>query len=142
MEFLRLCYTLNMVLSDKEKFQELAERYGLKFILLFGSKADESDTSESDTDIAVYSDHVLSEEEKINIVFELSFLLKTEEIDLVDIKTAPALLKKKIFDNYKILFVKEPFLLYQIELSVLHEYEENKILYKMRDEKLREFVVD
>lgn len=131
-----------MVFSVTEKLEELAKRFRIHFILLFGSKAEGKDIAESDTDIALYAYHVLSEEEKINIAFELSFILKTENIDLVDIKTAPPLLKKKIFDNYKALFVKDPFLLYQIELSILHEYEESKILNKIRDERLKEFVRD
>ncbi|MCX7771386.1 MAG: nucleotidyltransferase domain-containing protein, partial [Proteobacteria bacterium] len=127
---------------DKEKLRKLSENYGIQFILLFGSKAEGTDTPESDTDIAVYADHVLSEEEKINLAFELSPILKTENIDLVDIKISPPILKKKIFDNYKALFVNNSFLLYQVELSVLREYEESKILYKIRDERLKDFAGD
>lgn len=39
------------------------------FILsfFFGSKAEATDTLESDSDIGVYAEHVLSEEEKINL---------------------------------------------------------------------------
>lgn len=81
--------------SDREKFEELAKKFRIHFILLFGSKAEGKDTSESDTDIAVYADHVLSEDEKINIIFELSSILRTENIDLVDLKTASPLLKRK-----------------------------------------------
>lgn len=131
-----LCYTLNMTASEKEKFEELAKKFGIHFILLFGSKAEGKDTPESDTDIAVYADHVLSENEKIALAFEFSSILKTENIDLVDLKTAPAILKKRIFDSYKILFLNNSFLLYQAELSAIKEYEESKILYKIRDERL------
>ncbi|GLI53038.1 type VII toxin-antitoxin system MntA family adenylyltransferase antitoxin [Thermodesulfovibrio yellowstonii] len=126
--------------SDREKFNELAKKFGIHFILLFGSKAEGKDTPESDTDIAAYADHVLSEDEKIALTFEISSILKTEKIDLVDLKTAPALLKKKIFDSYKVLFLNDPFLLYQAELSALQQYEESKILYKISDERLKEFI--
>ncbi|WP_038059165.1 type VII toxin-antitoxin system MntA family adenylyltransferase antitoxin [Thermodesulfovibrio yellowstonii] len=131
-----------MSLSNREKFEELAKKFKIHFILLFGSKAEGKDTSESDTDIAVYADHVLSEDEKINIIFELSSILRTENIDLVDLKTASPLLKKKIFDNYNVLFVKDSFLLYQAELSTLHEYEESKILREILNERVKEFARD
>ncbi|GAQ95705.1 predicted nucleotidyltransferase [Thermodesulfovibrio aggregans] len=129
-------------LKNDEKFEEIAKKFGICFILLFGSKAEGVDTSESDTDIAVYADHVLSEEEKISLAFELSLILETENIDLVDIKIAPPMLKRKIFENYKILYLKESSILYQIELSTLKEYEEVKILYEIRDERIKEFLID
>lgn len=131
-----------MSISDKEKLKELAKKFRIHFILLFGSKAEGMDTSESDNDIAIYADHVLSEDEKIAIAFELTSILKTEKIDLVDLKTSPALLKKKIFESYKVLYLNDPFLLYQVELSALKEYEESKILHEIRDERLKEFISD
>jgi len=68
--------------------------------------------------------------------------LKTENIDLVDIKSASPVLKRKIFEKYKILYLKEPFILYQVELSSLREYDESKILYEMRNQRLKEFLSD
>lgn len=44
------------------RISELAKRFGLQFILLFGSKAEGTDSLDSNTDIAVYGDHILSEE--------------------------------------------------------------------------------
>ncbi len=79
---------------------------------------------------------------KISLAFELSLILETENIDLVDIKIAPPMLKRKIFENYKILYLKESSILYQIELSTLKEYEEVKILYEIRDERIKEFLID
>lgn len=124
------------------ELKDIAERFELDFILLFGSRAEGMETEESDFDIAVYGRHILSEEEKINLSYELSHIFKSEDIDIVDIKTAPPLLKKKIFDCYRVLYLKSPYLLYQLELANLHENEEAKILYEMRDERLRSFVND
>ena len=141
---------LNMLnkVKDNEKLipsdlpQEIAKKFSIYFLLLFGSKAEGTDTADSDVDIAVYADHVLSEEEKINLAFELSLIFKTENIDLVDIKSASPMLKRKIFEKYKILYLKEPFILYQVELSSLREYDESKILYEIRNQRLKEFLSD
>lgn len=82
------------------RISELAKRFGLQFILLFGSKAEGTDSLDSDTDIAIYGDHILSEEEKITLIYELTEMFQTENVEIVDIKTAPPLLKKRIFDNF------------------------------------------
>lgn len=72
-----------------EKLKGLADKSQLELILIFGSQAQGTVHPESDVDIAVYSKHILSEDEKINLTFKLGNMLHTEKIDLVDIKTAP-----------------------------------------------------
>ena len=123
-----------------EKLKGLADKYHLELILVFGSQAQGSVHPESDVDIAVYGKHVLSEKEKINLTYELGNILQTEKIDLVDIKTASPLLKKKIFENYTVLHQKDPFLLYQLELASLYEYKESEVLYEIRRERLQESI--
>jgi len=123
-----------------EKLKGLADKYHLELILVFGSQAQGSVHTESDVDIAVYGKHVFSEKEKINLTYELGNILQTEKIDLVDIKTASPLLKKKIFENYTVLHQKDPFLLYQLELASLYEYKESEVLYEIRRERLQESI--
>ncbi len=123
-------------------FNEIAEKYELYFILLFGSMVTGTATEESDIDVAIYGRHILTETEKIQLTVEFFPLLKTEKIDLVDIKIASPLLRKKIFDAYKILYVKDASLLYQVELTSLYEYKEQSILYEIRHERLKEILSD
>lgn len=116
------------------------KKYQLELIMLFGSHAEGSASLGSDMDIAVYSRRIFSETEKINLTYEFGNVLGTEDIDLVDIKTAPPLFKKRIFDNYIVLFQSDPMLLYQLELVSLYELKESEILYQIRRERLLEFV--
>jgi len=122
------------------KFINLAEKYKLELILLFGSRVQGGLHPESDMDIAVYSRQVLSETEKINITYELCNILHTDKIDLVDIKTAPPILKREIFKGYKVLYQKDPMLLYQLELVSVYEFKESEVLFQIRHERLQEFV--
>ena len=123
-----------------EKFKDLAGKYQIELILVFGSQVEGTVHPESDVDIAVYSKHVLTEAEKINITYELCNILQTEKVDLVDIKTASPLLKKKIFENYTVLHQKDALLLYQLELASLYEYKESEVLYQIRRERLQESI--
>lgn len=124
------------------ELKDIAEKFGLDFILLFGSRAEGKATKKSDFDIAVYGRHILSEEEKLILSHELSYIFKSEDIDIVDIKSSPPLLRKKIFDSYNLLYCRSPFQVYQIELASLYEYLEAKILYEMRHERLEAFIND
>lgn len=126
-----------------EKIERLAESYQLELILIFGSQAQTSSHlshPESDLDIAFYGNQILSEIEKINLTTDLCNLFHTDKIDLVDIKTAPPLLKKEIFKNYKVLYQKDSILLYQLELVSIYEFLEADILYQIRHERLQESI--
>lgn len=123
-----------------EKLRDLIERYYLKLIMVFGSHANGETHSESDMDIAVYSKRVLSEEEKINLTHELCNIFRTYKIDLVDIKTAPPLLKREIFKDYVVLYQEDPELLHQLELVSLYELKESEVLFQFRHERLQEFI--
>lgn len=123
-----------------EKLRDLVERYYLKLILIFGSYAKGESHPDSDMDIAVYSKRVLSEEEKINLTYELCNIFRTHKIDLVDIKTASPLLKMEVFKDYIVLYQEDSRLLHQLELVSIYEFKESEVLYQLRHERLQEFI--
>ncbi len=120
--------------------KDLAERYRLGLVLMFGSHVQGVIHPESDVYLAVYSKQILSETEKISLTYELCNILHTDRVDLVDIKTAPPLLKREVFKNYIVLYQKDPMLLYQLELVGIYEFKESEILYQIRHERLQEFI--
>jgi predicted nucleotidyltransferase len=107
---------------------------------MFGSRVRANVRPESDMDIALYGRKILSETEKIQLTHELCNILRTDDIDLVDLRTASPLLKNEVFKNYKILLQRDPMLLYRLELANLHEMKELEILYRIRRERLEGFV--
>jgi len=120
--------------------ENLANKYRLSLILLFGSRAQGDVHPESDMDIAVYGKKILSEGDKISLTYEFSKIFHTDEIDVVDIKTSPPLLKRDIFKNYKVLYQRNLMLVRQLELVCLYEFKESEILYQIRHERLQEFI--
>jgi len=67
-------------------------------------------------------------------------IFHTDDIDLVDLRTASPLLKKEVLKNYEILLQRDAALLYQLELVNMHELKELEILDRIRREQLEEFV--
>jgi len=124
----------------KKDLKDIANKYDLEFILMFGSQVDDLTHPESDIDIAIYSKKPISEEAKIQLVYELGLILKNEKVDLVDIKRASPLLKKRIFENYRVLYQKDRFLIYQLELNSLKEFKEARVLYDIRHERLKSMI--
>jgi uncharacterized protein len=106
-----------------EAYEYLQSRSDLQFAYLFGSFAKGKITPLSDVDIAVYlSDKKKFLLRKIEILGELTNILKTDEIDLVLLNTAPLILKMKILENKKVISDKNPFLRYRFESLVMREY--------------------
>lgn len=120
--------------------KDLANKYKLSLILLFGSHVHGDVHPESDMDIAVYGKKILSEADKINLTYEFCKIFHTDKIDVVDIKTSPPLLKRGIFKDYKVLYQRNPMLVRQLELVSLYEFKESEILYQIRHERLQEFI--
>lgn len=120
--------------------KDLANKYKLSLILLFGSYIHGDVHPESDMDIAVYGKKILSEADKINLAYEFSKIFHKDKVDVVDIKTSPPLLKREIFKDYKVLYQRNPMLVRQLELVSLYEFKESEILYQIRHERLQEFI--
>ncbi len=87
----------------------LAARDDITFAYLFGSYAKKKQTHLSDIDIAVYmkeGNHVF--DNKLEILRDLSKILKLDDIDLVILNKAPISLLTKILKNKAILIDKDP----------------------------------
>ncbi len=122
------------------KIENLADKYQLDLILIFGSRAKGNFHPESDIDIAVYRKDILSETEKIQLTYELCNVFHIDNIDLVDLRTAPPLLVHEVLKDYEVLFQRDKMLLYQLELATIHKMKEIETLEKIRRERLEEFV--
>lgn len=120
--------------------KDLANKYKLSLVLLFGSHVHGDVHPESDMDIAVYGKKILSEADKINLTYEFSKIFHKDKIDVVDIKTSHPLLKREIFKDYRVLYQRNPMLVRQLELVSLYEFKESEILYQIRHERLQEFI--
>jgi len=120
--------------------EDLASKYKLDLILIFGSQARGEARPASDMDIAVYGRQIFSETEKIQLLYELCDIFHMDDIDLVDLRGAPPLLKKEVLSSCKILLQRDAMLLYQLESATLHELKELEVLGKIRRERLEEFV--
>ncbi|TSC55317.1 MAG: nucleotidyltransferase [Parcubacteria group bacterium Gr01-1014_18] len=125
--------------KQNEKIREIAQKYDLDLLLLFGSQATGKTRKDSDFDVAFYGGRRLEFREECQMITELMAVFKTHQVDLVNLRTAKPLILAAIFDKCQILFegTRRPLLFDHMRAFAFHQYVETKPLYQYRFEKLK-----
>lgn len=124
----------------KEIFKKIASRYKLKLLLLFGSRVTGNVHEESDFDIAYLSAKNLSLKDEARLTVDLSPIVKSEKIDLVNLKTASPLLLYGITGEAEILFTKDDLLFPSLRAYAFKKYIEGRPLYELKRQRVLEKV--
>lgn len=88
----------------KEKMKEIARKYGLSFVALFGSQATGRTHQKSDVDIAVIRKQPISFDEKLKIIGEFSDAFQREGVEVVDLASASPTLMYAVVRDGKLLY--------------------------------------
>ncbi|MBI2033463.1 MAG: nucleotidyltransferase domain-containing protein, partial [Candidatus Levybacteria bacterium] len=95
-------------------------------VYLFGSQASKKVKPLSDIDFAIFFAENLTDQErfelKIKILGDLSEILKTDKIDLVDLKTAPPFLQFEAIRRRNEIFVRQESVRVDFETKVLFNF--------------------
>ncbi len=129
-------------MENIKKLQEIAKKYNLKLLLLFGSRIGKKKFlhKESDFDVAYLSKKDLDLEEEAKLICGLMPIFESEKIDLVNLKKAPPFLFYSIFQNCRILYADDPLLFYYLRSYAFKKYIEAKPLYQKRSERINDLI--
>ena len=95
----------------------------VRFAYLFGGLAVGQPRPLSDIDLAVYlAEGSRASRVKMELLNNLIDLLRTEEIDLVLLNTAPLPLAYRIIKNKRLLVDRDPFLRHRYESLIIRKY--------------------
>ncbi|OHB17774.1 MAG: hypothetical protein A2734_02860 [Parcubacteria group bacterium RIFCSPHIGHO2_01_FULL_40_30] len=119
--------------EKKNAIKELAQKYNLRLLLLFGSQTTGKVRKESDYDIAYLSGKPFDLMEEARLAENLGLIFKSKSIDLVNLKRTPSLLMKRIFDRHEILFCLNQREYFARQMYALRKYQEAKPLFALRD---------
>lgn len=92
---------------EQDKIEEIAKKYNLKLLLLFGSQASGKAHPMSDFDFGFISEKELEYKEKGELAHDLVMLMEFPNVESVDLKKAAPLLLKEIVKNKQVIFEKE-----------------------------------
>jgi len=123
-----------MIINQKieKKIIELAEKYGLSLVVLFGSQATGKTHRDSDIDIAYISQKKLDFDAKSSLNSDLTGVFGNDRVDIVDIKTANPLLLRAIVRDAVVLYEKSKNIFDNIYVYAFKLYEEPKPLFELR----------
>jgi predicted nucleotidyltransferase len=128
------------------KIKEIAEKYGLKLLLLFGSRAKDEKYihKDSDFDVAYLSEKDLDIKQEIELNCDLIDAFGSDKVDLVDIKRVNPFLRNEIAKNSKLFYGKKidylEFKAFAFKDYISHKplFELQNFLIKKRHQLLRE----
>lgn len=121
----------------REKVVEVARKYNLSLVLLFGSQATGKTHKGSDYDIAYLSDAPLSLKDESKLVIDLMQMFRSEAVDIASIRGASPLLLYEIVHTGEVLFERTPSLFTSLYVYAIRVYEEARPLFELRSEFLK-----
>lgn len=127
---------LNNLVKVKPKIRKIARKYGLNFIVFFGSRVTGLIHKKSDIDLAYSAKKTLDykKEYELNCELRRIFNLGLEvEIDLVDLKNVPPLLAKEIVFKGELLVEITPHSFANFQIYAFKLFVESKPLLTLRD---------
>ena len=123
--------------KQTQKIEEVAKKYSLKLVLLFGSQATDKTRKESDFDVAYLPEKNLSFDDEIDKNLQFTYIFRHDRVDTVDMRKAPALLLYAIFRQCLILFKKDDLIFPTYRAYAFKKYIEAKPFYEERFKKLK-----
>lgn len=115
--------------NQQSETAAIAGRYGIALFVLFGSQALGRAHAKSDIDIAYQSRKPLSLDDEARLILALSSVFHTEKIDIVNISSAPPLLRYAIFKDGIPLFEGEQSVFASQTAYAFKQYLEAKPLF-------------
>lgn len=131
---------MKITVKQKQKINQLAQKYHLKMILLFGSQVSRDTNQESDIDIAFLSKKNLSFKQEYFLNYELTNIFQNHQIDTTSLRKAPPLLMKEILNNSQVLYQSAPMIFDAFEVYALQRYQEALPLFKIHERAIKNFL--
>ena len=124
----------------KPAVNELAQKFGLSLVVLFGSQATGKTHKKSDIDIAFLSDIKMGLYDIARMQIEFEQVLKIGKIELVDLRNSPPLLLKEIAKNSVLLYERDALAFARFKIHAFKRYMESKKLLTLRAAALDRFI--
>ena len=130
---------------EARMIEEIAQRYGLELIILFGSRAKGNPHAESDCDVAVKAGESFPLEESERLRWETALeeelavvLAVPEGLDLVVLNEAPSLLAYEVARSGRPLYERDSLVFRRFQSSAYLRYFDDERLYLKRKAYLKE----
>ncbi len=125
---------------DNREWRRIARRFGLSFIVIFGSKASNRKGFKDDVDIAVMAKGVLRGDVELRLVGEISHTLETDALDVVVLNFSPPLLQYEVSGSGKLLYEEAAGLFDRFKFRALQRWNDNKKFHNLNAVYLKNYL--
>ncbi len=125
--------------AKSKEISEIAKRYGLDMVVLFGSQATGRTHPKSDVDIGYTAPQTLGFKARFEITNEISSLLQRDDVEFVDLRRISPVMKKIIADEGIALYERIPGMFVLFRMYAFKLYVETKALRELRYRSLEHF---
>ncbi len=122
--------------AKKKDIAEIAKKYGLDMVVLFGSQATGALHSKSDIDIAVIN---MNDSDRFKVYGDFCALLKREDIEIVNISNASPTLMYSVVRDGVLIYEKKESDFFRWKIYAMWIWRDTKWLRDLRDKKLIEW---
>jgi predicted nucleotidyltransferase len=124
--------------SEKNALASLLEARGdILFAYLFGSQASGTTGPLSDVDVAVFTRSPISFDARLLMLADLTMFLKTDAVDLIELRDAPPLLTYEVVSSGQLLFSKDSGAQNRFEQKSFLRYFDTQHLRDVQNQYLR-----
>lgn len=121
---------------SKKNINEIAKKFKLKLILIFGSYAKNTFNKESDLDIAVLADCRLNFKEYKELYSELSIIF-SYNIDLTFLREADPLLMKQVIENCQLIYEDKKNRFSEYRVYAYKRYMDHKKFFDLEEKYIK-----
>lgn len=119
----------------KKDLKLLAKKFNLKFLVLFGSRANGTFKKSSDWDFAYYPKSDFSIEDEINLFDSIMFILKDEKVDLINLRNQEDyLIRKNVSENSILIYEEEDGIFSEFQVNSIFNYIDYLPIYRIEEE--------
>ncbi len=129
---------------EKNLLKEIAQKYSIELLLLFGSQVSKKTHPESDFDIGYLGKKTLSIEKEGQLMIDLAQILKIplENIELISLRGAAPLILKEVFTNSLVLYAKDNLIFDRYKIFALRYFEESQTIFEQTRKILEKRIED
>ncbi len=128
------------ITTKKKEIAEIAHKYDLDMVVLFGSQATGRTHPKSDIDIGYTSSQSIELDTRFEVGNDISKLLSRDDIELVDLRRVSPLMKKIVSDEGIVLYEQRPGMFIAFCIYAFKLYVETEFLRQLRYESLKHFI--
>lgn len=117
---------------DKKKIEEIAKKYQLKLVVLYGSQATGKARPNSDIDIAILGERRIDFDKHIELINEFTGLFQTDEVDVKLLHNTNPLFRYQVMRDGILLYGKS-YDFASFQAYAFRDYMDSQSLLKLKE---------